>query len=172
MRKIIAYLATSADGFIARKDGSVDWLDRPRPRGGYGYAEFVRSIDTILVGRNTYDFAVKMGGAPPMPGVHKYVFTSRPANALPDFEAVHGRIKPFIKRLRATPGKNIWMMGGGSLISSFLDAGGIDEFSIHIVPVLIGEGIPLIAPKRRNINLKLVSTRKYPDGVVHVHYKI
>jgi dihydrofolate reductase len=64
------------------------------------------------------------------------------------------------------------MMGGGDLIASFLDEGEVDEFSIHVIPILIGEGIPLIKPRHRAIPLKLLSTKKFPDGVVHLHYRV
>src|SRR5258707_11675945 len=91
---------------------------------------------------------------------------------LPGFELVKGQIKPFAQRLRAQPGKNIWMMGGGEIIASFLDAEEIDEFSIHVIPVFIGEGIPLIAPKHRLVQLELLSTRRFSDGVVHLNYRV
>jgi len=70
------------------------------------------------------------------------------------------------------PGKDIWMMGGGSIITSFLDAGEIDEFIIHVIPILIGEGIPLIAPKQRDVSLKVLSVRDYTDGVIRLHYAV
>jgi len=108
-RKIIVYIATSADGYIARPDGDVEWLNR------------------------------------------------RPA---------------FARRLRTTSGKQIWMMGGGELIASFLDAGEIDEFDIHVIPVLIGEGIPLVAPRHRDVALRLRSSKRYPDGVVRLRYEV
>jgi dihydrofolate reductase len=81
-------------------------------------------------------------------------------------------VKTFAQRLRATPGKHIWMMGGGELIASFLDAGEIDEFDIHVIPVFIGEGIPLIAPRHRDVLLNLCSVEKYADGVVGLRYQI
>jgi dihydrofolate reductase len=81
-------------------------------------------------------------------------------------------VKAFARRLRATPGKNIWMMGGGELIASFLDAGEIDEFDIHVIPVFIGEGIPLVAPRHRDVPLRLRSMRKYPDGDIRVRYEV
>jgi dihydrofolate reductase len=177
-RKIIVYIATSADGYIARPDGDVDWLNRPSPKGHYGYARFFKNIDTILWGRKTYDKGIELGmgkGKTPDygPGVKNYVF-SRHAQGLPlpQFEFLNGPIKTFTRRLRQQPGKNIWMMGGGEIIASFLDAGEIDEFSIHVIPILIGEGIPLIQPRHRNIPLKLLSTKKFPDGVVHLNYKV
>ena len=179
MRKIIVYIATSADGFIARKDGAVDWLDRPAPKGvDYGLEAFYKSIDTILYGRKTYDVAVKFVAdgvqIPTDARVRNYVFSRRrpPKKVLPGFEFVKEPIKRFTKRLRAQKGKDIWMMGGGGIIASFLDEGEIDEFVISVIPVFIGEGIPLIAPSRRTVQLKLLSTKKYSDGVVKLHYQV
>jgi dihydrofolate reductase len=173
-RKIIVYIATSADGYIARPDGNVDWLNRPRPAGNYGMGAFFKSIDTILWGRKTYDVSIGFGGAGAFGAkVKNYVFTHRPPKAsVPSVEFVDEPIGSFAKRLRAQAGKDIWMMGGGQLIGAFLDEGEIDEFSIHVVPVLIGEGIPLIHPRHRNIPLKLLSTKGYSDGVVHLHYRV
>jgi len=173
-RKIIVYIATSADGFIARVDGSFDWLDRPSPRGNYGMPAFFASIDTILWGRKTYDQALTRGGVGGFGNkVKNYVFTHRPPKSgATGVDFVNEPIGPFAKQLRKQPGKDIWMMGGGGLIASFLDAGEIDEFSIHVIPVFIGEGIPLIAPARRTVPLKLLSTRRFSDGVVHLNYAV
>jgi dihydrofolate reductase len=178
MRKIIVYIATSADGFIARKDGAVDWLDRPRPKGNYGMGEFWKSIDTILLGRKTYEMAVKFikeGKASPemFAGIKHYVFSRKPPKkVLEGFEFVKEPIKKFAKRLRAQKGKNIFLMGGAGLIASFLDAGEIDEFVISVIPTFIGEGIPLIAPRHRTVPLKLLSTKKFSDGVVSLRYEV
>lgn len=175
-RKIIVSIATSADGYIARPDGGVEWLDRPRPAGNYGMSAFFESIDTVLWGRKTYDVALRFtGGKGVARGlrVKNYVFSRRPPKShTSDVEFVRESIPSFAKRLRATPGKDIWMMGGGELIGSFLDAGEIDEFVIHVIPTLIGEGIPLIAPRYRLVRLMLLSTRRFPDGVVRLHYAL
>lgn len=174
-RKVIVYIATSADGYIARPDGDVDWLSRPEPKGGYGIGVFFKSIDTILWGRKTYAKGIQMGmkDSGMGPGVKNYVFSRQPQSSLlPGFELVNEPIRPFMQHLRAQPGKNIWMMGGAELIGAFLDEGEIDEFSIHLIPILIGEGIPLIQPRHRSIPLKLLATKKYPDGVVHLHYSV
>lgn len=174
MRKIIVYIATSADGYIARPDGGIDWLDRPHPKGDYGMPAFFRSIDTILWGRKTLDFAMSHGGVG-MYGlkVVNYAFSRNPpAKPVPGVEFVKEPIREFARKLRAKPGKNIFMMGGSEIIGSFLDAGEIDEFSIHVIPVFIGEGIPLIAPARRTVPLRLISTKKFPDGVVHLNYQV
>ena len=119
-RKIIVLVATSADGFIARPDGSVDWLDRPMPKGSYGMGAFYQSIDTILWGRKTYEVALdfqKKG----VPGsafdtkIKNYVFTrSLPQSEAPEgVEILNEPVKAFAARLRKTNGKDIWMMGGG-----------------------------------------------------------
>src|SRR5262245_21339878 len=105
--------------------------------------------------------------------VANYVFSRRPPRrAAPGVEFVPEPVKAFAQRLRATPGKHIWMMGGGGLIASFLDAGEIDEFDIHVIPVFIGKGIPLVTPRHRDIPLRLRSTKKYPDGVARLRYEV
>jgi dihydrofolate reductase len=177
MRKIIVYIATSADGYIARKDGAVDWLDRPRTAGDYGMGKFYKSIDTILWGRKTYDMVLKFQEEgkdyPDMAGIKNYAFSRRPPRKVArGFQFVKEPIKKFTKSLRAQKGKDIWMMGGAGIIGSFLDAGEIDEFIIHLIPTFIGEGIPLIAPSRRNVPLKLISSKKFSDGVVRLHYAV
>jgi dihydrofolate reductase len=178
-RKIIVYIATSADGFIARSDGSVDWLDRPSPKGNYGMGTFYKSIDTILWGRKTYDTALdfhKKGKSASAfdTRVKNYVFTrtllQSPAPAGVEFASEP--IKEFATRLRKKKGKDIWMMGGAGIIASFLDEGEIDDLMIHVIPTFIGEGIPLIAPGRRTVSLKLISCTKFPDGVVKLHYTV
>jgi dihydrofolate reductase len=174
MRRIIVYVAASADGFIARKDGSVDWLDRPRPKGSYGMGEFFKSVDTILWGRTTFDEAMRRGGfgGPGMmsASMKNYVFTHRPAEPVKGVEFVDEPVAAFTARLRAQPGKDVWIMGGGGIVASFLDAGAIDDFIIHVIPTFIGEGVPLIAPARRTVGLKLKSSKAYEDGVVRLHY--
>jgi dihydrofolate reductase len=177
-RKIIAYLAVSADGYIARPDGDVEWLNR-RPQVDHGMSKFHSTIDTILLGRGTCDWVVdycKKNKVPVESVFGKtphYVFSRNPPKkAVAGVEFVSERVKTFAQRLRAMPGKHIWMMGGGKLIASFLDAGEIDEFDIHVIPTFIGKGIPLIAPRHRDIDLKLLHSEKYPDGVARLHYEV
>jgi dihydrofolate reductase len=173
MRKIVVYIATSADGFIARPDGSVDWLNRPRTAGDYGMGAFRRSIDSIVLGRKTYEFGLQHGARFGMQPRH-YVF-SRNATGLvkaPGVEFVSEEPATFAKRLREQRGKNIWMMGGAELIGAFVDQDQIDEFIIHVIPTLIGEGIPLLGPGRREIQLSLHSCKHFLDGVVRLHYRV
>ena len=174
-RKIIVYIATSADGYIARTDGSVDWLERPRTAGDYGMKDFFKSIDTILFGRKTFDQSLKFDRKSVkrnLANTRNYVFTHKPPRSKLNVTFVNEPIKDFANGLRATPGKDIWMMGGGAIIGSFLDAGELDEFIIHVIPTFIGEGIPLIAPRHRSVELSLLSTHAYKDGVVRLHYRV
>jgi dihydrofolate reductase len=176
-RKIIAYVATSADGYIARADGDVEWLNR-RPRNvDYGMRLLYRSIDTVLLGRKTYDWSLAyyrnngIKGSPFDEKMKNFIFSRNPpSRAAKGAEFVSAPIASFAQRLRASPGKDIWMMGGGELIASFLDAGEIDEFDIHVIPIFIGDGIRLIAPRHRDIALTLLASKKYPDGVVRLRY--
>ncbi len=175
-RKIIVFIATSVDGFIARLDGSYDWLERPRPPGNYGYGAFFNSIDTILWGRRTYDQAIAKFEGKSVgtgPNVKNYVFTHHaPESAPQGVEFVNEPVQEFTQKLRAQPGKDIWMMGGGQIIASFLDAGLIDEFRIHVIPTMIGEGIPLLHPRHRLVRLELRSVINFPDGVVQLVYAV
>jgi len=186
-RKIIVYIATSADGYIARSDGNVDWLNRTQTGDDYGMGEFFKSIDTVLWGRKTYEpLLQKFLARKPKTStrsssnrksspskIKNYVFTHNPPDRTPPgVEFVSGSVSQFAQRLRSEPGKDIWMMGGGGVIASFLDEGEIDEFMIHVVPLFIGEGIPLVQPRHRTVELELLSTKSWPDGLVRLHYAV
>ena len=174
-RKIIVECAVSADGFIARPDGSVDWLERPQPKGNYGMGEFMKRVDTILWGRKTYEKGIEMGMKDGGfgPKLTNYVFSRKPRGTLlKGFEWAKEPVKKFAQGLRAQRGKDIWMMGGAELAGAFLDEGEIDEIQVHVIPILIGEGIPLMAPRHRSIPLKLAGLKKFPDGVVELKYQV
>lgn len=173
-RKVIVNIATSADGYIARSDGNLDWLTRrPAPKGFYGLPKFARSVGAKILGRKTFDLSVGMGATFRAEDVH-YVFSRRPRPAAVPrgVQFVKEPIRAFVERLRKQAGKNVWMMGGGEIIGSFLDEGAIDEFIISVVPTFIGEGIPLIAPRHREVQLRLRSSKRFADGVVQLHYDV
>jgi dihydrofolate reductase len=173
-RNIIVHIGTSADGYIARPDGDLDWLtSRPKPAGFYGLGNFMQSIDTKLLGRKTYEMSRRMGARPDSKN-RTIVFTRQapPADAPSGVEFVTGEIAPFVSRLREQPGKDIWLMGGGDLIASFLDAQAIDEFVVTVAPVFIGDGIPLIARRNRHVPLDLRSVDRFDDGVVQLRYGV
>jgi dihydrofolate reductase len=174
-RKVVVYLATSADGYIARADGSVEWLDRPGTAGDYGMGAFTRRIDTVLWGRKTYELALGFGerATEGFGSAKNYVFSRRsPTSVAAGFEFVDEPIADFVRQLRAKPGKDIWVMGGAQVIGALVDAGEVDSFVLHVIPTLIGEGIPLLAPGRRLVPLRLRSARSFADGVVRLHYLV
>jgi dihydrofolate reductase len=174
-RNVIVHIGTSADGYIARPDGDLEWLtSRPKPDGFYGMSAFMKSIDTKLLGRKTYEAGLRMG-ATFDPAKSRTVVFSRhapPADAPSGVEFVSGAIGPFLHRLRETPGKDVWLMGGGELIASFLDERAIDEFVISVAPVFIGDGIPLMARRHRHVPLDLHSVERFADGVVQLRYHV
>jgi dihydrofolate reductase len=175
-RRIIFEGAVSADGFIARRDGSVDWLERPRPKGNYGMGEFMSGIDTILWGHKTYDKGIELGMDKNPWGFEKlknYVFSRKPqGDLMKGFVWVTESIGSFAQKLRMQPGKDIWMMGGGEIAGAFLDEGEMDEFRLTVIPVFIGEGIPLLGPRRRLVPLRLCGIKKFADGVVRATYEV
>lgn len=173
-RNVIVHIATSADGFIARPDGDLEWLtSRPAPAGFYGMNAFMKSIDVKVLGRKTYEASLRLGAK--FDAKNRTIVFSRdapPVSVPPGVEFVNGAIGPFVSRLREQPGKNIWLMGGGDLIASFLDEQAIDEFVVSVVPVFIGDGIQLIARRHRHVPLKLQSVESFDDGVVQLRYQV
>lgn len=173
-RRFVYYVAASADGFIARKDGSVDWLEE-RPAAAYGLADFLRAVDTIVWGRRTFDGSHGRGGLEPFgPRMKHIVLTHRPAPqaADPRVEFSAGPAAELARRLRSEGGQDVWLMGGAGLAASFLDAGALDEMVVHVLPVLLGEGVPLFAPSRRDVTLTLRDVRTFPDGVLRLRYDV
>ena len=173
-RKVIVHIAASADGYIARPDDDLEWLtSRPAPAGFYGMNAFMKTIDTLLLGRKTYEASLRLGGK--FDAKTKTIVFSRhapPADVPPGVEFESGDVAAVVQRLRERQGKDIWLMGGGELIASFLDAQAIDEFVVSVVPVFIGDGIPLIARRRRHVPLELQSVERFDDGLVQLHYRV
>jgi dihydrofolate reductase len=172
MRKIIAYLATSVDGFIARPDGDVAWLDRPQPPDEYGMPRFYRSVDTVIMGRKTYETTLRLGHDAYPDKANIVLSRRRWRSRSPHVEYSRERVGALASRLRRAAGKDIWLAGGAEVFGAFLDAGQLDELIVHVVPVAIGKGIPLFSPRRRKVNLELRSIRRFPDGVVRLHYRV
>jgi dihydrofolate reductase len=135
-RKIVVHIGTSADGYIARPDGDLEWLtSRPAPAGFYGISAFMRSIDTKVLGRKTYDASVRMGAK--FEAKSRHIVFSRqtaPSDAPPGVEFTSEPIRQFANGVRDRSGKDVWLMGGGELIAAFLDAQAIDESSSASLP--------------------------------------
>ena len=172
MRKLIAYLATSVDGFIARPDGDVTWLDRPRPPDDYGMQAFLRSVDTVVMGRVTWEVGQKLGGAA-VEGKRNIVLSrTLPSYGCPGATVMNVEPAAFAETLRRDKGRNVWLMGGADVFGSFLAAGALDELIVHVVPILIGTGISILRDTPRQGEMTLRSTRRFADGVVRLHYEI
>lgn len=173
-RKVIVHIATSADGYIARPDGDMHWLtSRPAPEGFYGLTAFARSIDTKILGRRTYEASLRLGAT--FRGKDSTIVFSRqpaPPNAPAGVQFVRDPVSEVVDRLREESGQDIWLMGGGDLIASFLDVGAIDELVVSVAPVFIGDGIPLLARRHRHAPLTLLSAERFDDGVVQSRYRV
>jgi dihydrofolate reductase len=170
MRKIIYGVGTSLDGFIARLDGSLDFLHM-RP-SNYSMGPFFKTIDVGLMGRKTYEVGVRMsGGKFESHGLRCYIFS----RSLPEGErggAVFVREEPkrVVGELRKNKGKDIWLAGGGELTREFLKEDLVDELYLGIVPVLVGEGIPLFAPGFPQREFTLMESKAYSGGLVALRY--
>lgn len=173
-RKVIYSLAASLDGFIATKDGSVDWLQMSDlEEGAEEMREFFASIDTILFGRKTYEKGLEMGGGPTYAGIYNYVFTrSEKFESDGDIEFIKDDPERFVQDLKKKEGKDILLMGGGDLASTFLVAGLIDEIIVGIQPVVLGAGIPLFDGTIATCELERFDLKTRKSGTVQVSYRI
>jgi dihydrofolate reductase len=171
MRKVIFGGANSLDNFIARKDHSVDWL-LWGPEAAAIMEKFWKTIDTVVMGRKTYEAGLKLGTSS-YPGMKNYVFSSTLRES-PDkaVEIISEDAAAFIRKLKNQQGKGICIMGGGELGKSLLEAGVIDEIGFNIHPVLLGSGIPLFHPMQRQIDLELLECSRFKNGCVLVTYRV
>jgi|SRR5580765_3072114 dihydrofolate reductase len=169
MRNVLLGVGITIDGYLARLDGSVDFLFMPKD---YSMAEFFKRIDAAVMGRKTYEVAMKMGGVMGGGGMESYVFskTLRTGNEK-NVKIVSETPKTFVENLRAVNGKDIWLMGGGELTREFLRADLVDEIHLGIVPVLLGEGIPAFKTGFPEQKFSLVENRTYSQGLIALRYE-
>ena len=167
------FVGTSLDGFLARLDGNFDFL----PAGGgeeHGYTAFMASVDTLVVGRNTYDVVLKFD-AWPYPGKRVVVLSTRPLVPPRDpdaaVERMEGDPREIVARLAASGSRHVYV-DGGLTVQQFLRAGLIQRLTITRVPVLIGEGIPLFGAVPRDVRLRHLGTRSYESGLVSSEYEV
>lgn len=172
MRKVIYGGACSLDGYLAGKDEAIDWL-----RHSKDVDEVMRktwaNVDTILLGRKTWEFAAKMGGGPEMPGITGYVF-SRTLKSLPNpnDNLVTTDAAEFVRNLKSKPGKDIVVMSGGNFATSLMQADLIDEIGFNIHPLLLGGGVPAFLDPGKRVNLKLIECRAISGDCVLVTYQV
>jgi dihydrofolate reductase len=167
---VCVYIAASLDGFIAPADGKLDWLD-DYPAESFGYGEFVAGIGTIVMGRKTYDQIAERGGWP-YPTKRTYVLTSRPLRGAPTGVKAVSNLPQLVQRLDPRVGGDLWVMGGGRTIGSFLQHGAIDRLDLFVIPVMLGRGSRLFEDSRRRGRLTLLGVQSWPNGVVRLSYRI
>ena len=170
MRKVVLGLGISLDGYIARPDGAVDFLFMPKD---YSMAPFFATVDTAVMGRKTLDAGLKMsGGSWPKSHLVSYVFSkSTPPGEQDGYSFINESPSSFIRELRKKPGKDIWLMGGGELARDFLIADLVDRLYLGIVPVLLGEGIPLFPSGFPQREFTLVENKTYSKGLISLTYE-
>jgi dihydrofolate reductase len=172
VRKITFGGANSLDNYLARRDHAVDWL-LWGDEAAEVMADYWKTIDTVLMGRKTYEVAVRSGQGSGYPGVKTYVFsrtlgdTSNGGVTIVREDAVE-----FVRVLKGQAGKDICLMGGGELARPLFEAGLIDEIGFNIHPVLLGSGIPLFHAMSRQIDLELRECRASKNGCVYVTYRV
>jgi len=167
VRKAVLGLGISLDGYIARPDGSVDFLFMPRD---YSMADFFATIDCAIMGRKTFDVARKQGGG--FGTMESYVLSrSQPPGKREGVTFSNEAPADLIHRLRKNKGKDIWLMGGGELAREFLKADLVDELYLGIVPVLLGEGIPLFPAGFPQRDFSLLENKSYSRGLISLKYE-
>jgi dihydrofolate reductase len=163
------FIATSLDGFIARPDGATDWLSAvERPGEDYGYQRFFDSIDTLVVGRKTYETALGFS-AWPYAGKRCVVMTHGPVSPKHGEEAYDGAASALAEELTTRGAKRVYV-DGGTVIQQFLEEGLVSDLTLSIIPILLGAGVPLLGKLARDVRLELVASRSFESGLVQLEY--
>jgi dihydrofolate reductase len=171
-RKLILYIAMSLDGFIAKTDGDISFLSAVEKEGeDYGYSKFIESVDTIILGRKTYDKILSMGFDLPYYGNRSvYVLTRSSQPDSGTIQYYSGNLPDLISHLKSVEGKNIYCDGGAETVHQLIQNDLIDEVIVSIIPVLLGDGICLFKGGSQEKKLQLMSEKSFEKGLVQIHY--
>ncbi len=183
MRKVVLGLGISLDGYIARKNGAVDWLSMD---WDYDWTAFFAGVDVVLMGRKSWDAALgmqpkkksKSKASNPYAGMETYIFSKTLNESdVEGVEVISGNLKEFIESLKAKEGKNIWLSGGGELAKSFLDEDLVDEIYLGVTPLLLGSGLPLFPELIREVKLRFISVnvcrhKKEDNAMLELVYEV
>ena len=170
MRKLILGVAVSLDGFIEGPNGEYDWCLTDQD---YGFTDFFNRVDTLFVGRKTYEMSLGMeAGAAGFPKFKEYIFSTTLDKVKEGAILIKGDIKNEIEKIKKDKGKDIWLFGGASLTTSLMNLGLVDELSLAVHPILLGSGKPLFNNITDRINLKLIDTKTYSTGLVSLTYSL
>ena len=168
MRKVVLFIASSLDGFIAEKNGGIGWLFSD---ADYGYKKFFASVDALVMGRKTYELAASFGEWPY--GSKKcFVFTRKTGKFHDKRVMFSDSLVELVGKLVKSRGKNIWLVGGGEIVSVLLNAGLVHEIIISIHPIILGSGIPLFSRLINRVKLKVKNQKSFKSGLVQIHYVV
>lgn len=169
--KISIYIAMSIDGYIARKDGGLDWLEYGHTGDeDYGFKKFIGSVDALVLGRNTYE-VVSGFGEWPYKGKKVVVLSRTLKEVRKEAELFSGELADLASSLHSQGIKHVWV-DGGVTVSKFLEAGLVDEITISVISVVLGSGIPLFSAMSQGQACRLISTQSYPSGLVQLKYEV
>ncbi|MGM9988372.1 MAG: dihydrofolate reductase family protein, partial [Bacillaceae bacterium] len=169
-RNVILYIATSLDGYIAREDGDLDWLESAHTENDCGYGDLIKRIDTVLMGKTTYEQVLGFDIPYPYSEQKSYIFSHYTTGEDEHATFINEEPIQFVSTLKQQPGKDIWLVGGGKLAASFFKHGLIDEFILAIIPTIIGTGISLYQDKEIETSFALTKVERSGD-VALLHYK-
>lgn len=174
-RQVILNIATSLDGFIAKSDGNVDWLNSTEydlPDEDYGLNSFSKSVDTTLMGNSTYKQVLGFDCPFPYPDTTNFVFSrSQEKKDTEHVKFVSGDVVEFVRQLVKQEGKDIWLIGGGQINSILIENGLVDRIILTLIPITLGEGIPLFDGKPRDTRFELENTLAFSSGLVQLTLK-
>lgn len=172
-RNVVLFIATSLDGYIATEEERLEWLFEVEGEGDNGFSDFYSTIDTVIMGRKTYDWIANADNMEEYPYKDKKGFVISRSSMENDQYTTFGNpdLEPFINQLKQQDGKKIWIVGGGQLVTTFLEKGLIDEIFITVAPTVIGKGIPLFNPGEYQSKLHLEGVKTF-NQFVELHYTV
>ena len=173
MKKVKLYIAVSIDGYIARPDGDLEWLTGfPNPsKTDYGYKDFFASVNTVIMGNRTYQDILLMDVLWPYKDMETYVVTHHTQETKDNIRFISENVVETISELRKKDGKDIWLVGGGQLISILLSADLVDEMHITFIPVILGNGIPLFPNSPKESQWSLLENKTFDNRVLQINYQ-
>jgi dihydrofolate reductase len=168
-RRVKYFVAVSLDAYLAGPEGQVDWLFTDED---YGLEEFLSTVDTVLIGRKTYEFMLAHDQRA-YPGLTNYVFSSTlQGREYPEVQMISADVAQTVAQLRARKGKDIWLMGGGQLFKRLLLADAVDDVTVALHPILLGRGIPMLPEIGIATKLTLKKVTPYATGLIMLHYEV
>ena len=172
-RKLILYISCSLDGYIAKPNDDLSFLSIVEHEGqDYGYADFVQSVDTVIVGRKTYDWVIGQGYEFPHSDKESYVITRQARPNKGNINFYNGDLKSLVTELKNKEGKNIFCDGGSEILNQLLTDKLFDELILSIIPIIVGNGTKLFKEGIPEQELKLKSVNHFEKGLVQLHYEL